>query len=117
MRPPPENAADAPVDPLSAMVALYRGPLDHINAVRAGTCPMHPSCSTYALSATHKHGPGIGWTMAFDRLIRCGRDELKYAPEIPVNGNWRYHDPVSGNDFWWHGHESDLSGPDESNLN
>lgn len=88
--------------PLSTLVDVYRGPLDHLNAVRSGTCPMHPSCSAYAIEATEKHGPLTGWMMTFDRLIRCGRDELKRAPEIPVNGKWRYYDPIHANDFWWH---------------
>jgi len=87
--------------PLNNMVEIYRGPLDHLNAVRTGTCPMHPSCSAYAIEATDRYGPAIGWMMAFDRMIRCGRNELKTAPKIPVNGKWRYHDPVRANDFWW----------------
>lgn len=86
--------------PLANLVQLYRGPLDHLNAVRSGTCPMHPSCSSYALESTEKKGFFVGWMMAFDRLLRCGRDELNYAPKIPVNGKWRYHDPIEANDIW-----------------
>jgi len=61
---------------------------------------MYPSCSEYSRSALRKHGPVLGWFMACDRLIRCGRNELDYAPKIPVNGKWRYFDPLSANDFW-----------------
>lgn len=87
--------------PIEGMINVYRGPLDHLNAVRTGTCPMHPSCSEYALQTIDRHGAVIGWMMSFDRLMRCGRSELKTAPKIPVNGRWKYHDPVEANDFWW----------------
>jgi putative component of membrane protein insertase Oxa1/YidC/SpoIIIJ protein YidD len=49
-----------------------------------------------------KHGIFLGSMLACDRLMRCGRNELDFAPKIPVNGTWRYYDPVSANDFWWH---------------
>ncbi|MFW6011504.1 MAG: membrane protein insertion efficiency factor YidD [Desulfosalsimonas sp.] len=89
--------------PLSLIIAVYQGPLDHLNAVRTGQCPMHPSCSHYAQAAAQKHGPVIGTMLACDRLIRCGRSELDYAPKVPVNGKWRYYDPLSANDFWFSG--------------
>ncbi|MCF8035423.1 MAG: membrane protein insertion efficiency factor YidD [Desulfobacteraceae bacterium] len=87
--------------PLNLLIRIYRGPLDHLSAVRTGRCPMYPSCSHYAQAAIEKHGPLLGSMMACDRLIRCGREELAYAPKIPVNGKWRYNDPVSANDFWF----------------
>lgn len=96
-----------PVDPDSGVmdmaIRVYRGPLDHLNAVRTGHCSMHPSCSNYAQEAIKKHGPAAGTMLACDRLIRCGRDELDYAPKVPVNGKWRYYDPLSINDFWFSG--------------
>lgn len=88
-------------NPATVVIGLYTGPLDHLSAVSVGECPMYPSCSHYALNAIKKHGPVIGWFMACDRLIRCGRDALNYAPKVPVNGKWKYFDPVIANDFWW----------------
>lgn len=95
----PENAEKTVI---TGPIAFYRGPLNHLSAVRDGTCPMYPSCSAYAKTAFEKHGPLLGWTMTFDRLIRCGRDETSHAKEIYINERWRYHDPVAHNDFWWH---------------
>ena len=95
VRPEGANAAHNP------LVDWYHGPLNHLSAVRRGPCPMHPSCSEYARQATAKHGPIIGWLMATDRLMRCGRDETRLAPKIRVNGRVKYHDPVDNNDFWW----------------
>jgi hypothetical protein len=64
---------------------------------------MYPSCSAYARKALEKHGPIIGWTMAVDRLLRCGRDEMDRSPRIFVNGRWKVYDPVEKNDRWWYG--------------
>jgi uncharacterized protein len=91
---------------LSGPIEFYRGPLNHLNAVREGSCPMHPSCSAYAQEALEKHGPLIGGTMAFDRLIRCGRDETELSREVYINNRWRIYDPVQNNDFWWNKKES-----------
>jgi putative component of membrane protein insertase Oxa1/YidC/SpoIIIJ protein YidD len=85
----------------SSILEIYRGPLNHLSAVRRGECPMYPSCSEYSRLAIRKHGFAVGWAMTVDRLMRCGRDELKQAPRIFVDGGWRYYDPVENNDFWW----------------
>ena len=37
--------------------------------------------------------------MSMDRLMRCGRDEVRLAPKIWVNGEWKIFDPVETNDF------------------
>ena len=87
---------------MTGPIDFYRGPLNHLGAVKEGTCPMHPSCSAYAKEAIDRHGPLTGSIMSFDRLIRCGRDETEIATEIYINNRWRYHDPVRHNDFWWH---------------
>jgi len=89
--------------PFSGLVSLYRGPLNHLAAVRHGECPMAPTCSEYAREAVDKHGEVMGWIMASDRLMRCGRDEMHLAPKINIDGEWRYYDPVERNDFWWSG--------------
>lgn len=112
--------ADPETGPLGLLIRIYQGPLDHLNAVRTGQCPMYPSCSHYARAAIEKHGPLVGMMLACDRLIRCGRTELEYAPKIPVNGKWRYYDPLSANDFWFSGDKLPFSykrpGPVEARL-
>lgn len=85
----------------TGLIGFYQGPLNHLSSVRRGPCPMHPSCSEYARQAMAKHGPLIGWTMATDRLLRCGRDETRLAPKVWVDGQLKYYDPVEQNDFWW----------------
>lgn len=87
--------------PFSAVLAAYRGPLNHLSAVRHGSCPMHPSCSEYAGQAVAKHGELIGWFMACDRLMRCGRDETRRSPMVRVGDSYRIDDPLGRNDFWW----------------
>ena len=85
---------------LQTALRWYRGPLDHLSAVRAGTCPMYPSCSAYGLQAVDAHGAVKGWLMIVDRLIRCGRDETGYAPMVFVDGRWKYYDPLEKNDLF-----------------
>jgi uncharacterized protein len=63
---------------------------------------MHPSCSAYSREAFTKHGLLKGWWMTFDRVLRCGRDEMKPAPYTLVHGRWKAYDPVSHNDHWWY---------------
>lgn len=100
-------AGSATADPFSGLIRLYQGPLNHFDAVRRGECPMFPSCSEYGRLAIAAHGPVIGWMMAHDRLMRCGRDETATAPRVLVRGQWRFFDPVEANDFWWSGRKKD----------
>jgi putative component of membrane protein insertase Oxa1/YidC/SpoIIIJ protein YidD len=95
------DALQDQTNPLSAMVAFYRGPLNHLAAVRRGTTVMYPSSSEYALEAMAVHGPVMGWIMTCDRLMRSGRDEVYLAPSVEINGNTYCYDPVAANDFWW----------------
>jgi len=62
---------------------------------------MYPSCSEFARQAIARHGLIMGWIMATDRLMRCGRDETRLAPKIEINDRIKYFDPVDDNDFWW----------------
>jgi len=64
-------------------------------------CPMVPTCSAYSAQAIQKHGLLKGWIMTSDRLMRCGRDELRLSDTVLIDGRKRSHDPVSNNDFWW----------------
>jgi putative component of membrane protein insertase Oxa1/YidC/SpoIIIJ protein YidD len=98
----PTRANQPKVSLYENMLGMYHEPLNHLSAVRRGVCPMHPSCSEYSRQAVEKHGFGLGWTMAMDRLLRCGRDELRHAPTILVDGQWKIYDPLSANDNWWY---------------
>lgn len=96
-----------PISPLG----WYQGPLNHLAAVRRGECPMYPSCSEYCSQAIARHGLVLGWMMATDRLMRCGRDEMKFAQRILADGKWKFYDPVEYNDFWWYKDvDSDFTG-------
>lgn len=97
---PPKQAVP-PGDLLFGLIRFYQGPLNHLSAVRRGECPMSPSCSEYARLAVATYGPLIGWVMAHDRLLRCGRDEISNAPRVLVNGQWKVYDPPEANTFWW----------------
>jgi putative component of membrane protein insertase Oxa1/YidC/SpoIIIJ protein YidD len=88
-------------NPLRAMIDFYQGPLNHCSAVRSGECPMYPSCSEYGKEAFDKHGFFIGGMIASDRLMRCGRDEVRLAPKIYVDGKLKFYDPLENNTFWW----------------
>jgi putative component of membrane protein insertase Oxa1/YidC/SpoIIIJ protein YidD len=73
----------------------------HISVVDGDRCPMAPSCSEYARTAFETHGLVLGWVMTCDRLVRCGRDEIKLAPTVVINNKAYAHDPLAANDFWW----------------
>lgn len=70
----------------------------YISPIDGNRCPMYPSCSAYSREAIQKYGFVKGWIMTCDRLLRCGRDELKHAPRVIIRGEVYCHDPVSGND-------------------
>ena len=73
----------------------------YISGADGNRCQMYPSCSQYCIEAFNKHGALLGWIMGSDRLVRCGRDEVKLSPQTRINGEKRTYDPVSNNDFWW----------------
>ncbi len=81
------------------VIGFYTGTLNHLEGVRRGSCPMYPSCSQYSRQAVSRHGFVKGWVMTMDRLMRCGRDELKTAPRVFAHGDWRHYDPVERNDW------------------
>ena len=62
------------LSPFSLMIKLYKRYLSPANSSR---CPMYPSCSSFAAQALKYHGE-TGLVMAFDRLLRCGRDLEDY---------------------------------------
>jgi putative membrane protein insertion efficiency factor len=74
----------------------------YISPIDGSDCPMYPSCSQYSIECFEKHGFFMGWAMTWDRLYRCGRDELQLSPWIFLNGQQKCYDPPENNDFWWH---------------
>jgi putative component of membrane protein insertase Oxa1/YidC/SpoIIIJ protein YidD len=72
-----------------------------VSGADAERCPMYPSCSAYAQQAFRKNGWLMGWIMACDRLLRCGRDEVRLSPPLRSDGRLLTYDPVRNNDFWW----------------
>ena len=88
------------MNPAWQFFRFYEDGLNHLSAVRAGECPMYPSCSAYSKECFRKYGLIRGWIMSCDRLMRCGRDEMKLSPKILVNGKWKCYDPVEENDLW-----------------
>lgn len=82
---------------VAAPIHLFRA---HLSGADGHRCPMTPSCSTYALQAMQRHGALKGWIMASDRLMRCGRDELKHGRSVQTRYGVRCLDPLDNNDFW-----------------
>lgn len=91
---PTENKETA----TNPVIKFYQAQISGIDGNR---CSMYPHCSQYCAQAIRKHGFGLGWIMACDRLLRCGRDEVRLSPHVRVNGRKLIFDPVSANDFWW----------------
>jgi putative component of membrane protein insertase Oxa1/YidC/SpoIIIJ protein YidD len=98
LRVPGKTEAERATPPLAHQIGFFRQVLSKADGDR---CPMHPSCSTYALESLQKHGALIGWVMACDRLLRCGHDEVHLAPAVRIGQRPRAYDPVANNDFWW----------------
>ena len=73
----------------------------YVSPIDGSDCPMYPSCSRYSVECFEKHGFVVGWIMTWDRLYRCGRNELEVSPSILINGELKCYDPVENNDFWW----------------
>jgi putative component of membrane protein insertase Oxa1/YidC/SpoIIIJ protein YidD len=82
------------------MAAPIRMFQTYLSGADGQRCPMHPSCSGYALQAIQRHGGIMGWIMTCDRLMRCGRDELRTSPSVMTPSGVRCHDPLDNNDFW-----------------
>ena len=99
-RKPPVHAHAARSDsnPVLKAIQFFSSTISRADGDR---CPMAPTCSAYSAQAIKKHGLLKGWIMTSDRLMRCGRDELKLSDTILIDGNKRSHDPLSNNDFWW----------------
>jgi putative component of membrane protein insertase Oxa1/YidC/SpoIIIJ protein YidD len=90
--------------PVNEGSGLLTGPIHFYQKYLSGAdghrCPMTPSCSGYAVQAIRRHGAFLGWIMACDRLMRCGRDELRHSPSVMTRHGIRCQDPLDNNDFW-----------------
>ena len=93
-----DGKADNPTNLFIYPVEFYR---KYISTVIGSCCPMYPTCSKYCIDALKKHGSVVGYIMTCDRLMRCGRDEVRLSPPVRINGKRRCYDPVRNNDFWW----------------
>ena len=82
------------------LIQLVKTYQQFISPVKAGSCPMHPSCSAYSIEAIRKHGAVVGFVMTADRLLHES-NEMDHAPLIQKDGTLKYFDPVDNNDFWW----------------
>lgn len=94
---PPAFAEDTD----SGINPLFQFYQTHISVVDGDRCAMVPSCSAYARAAFKTHGLLLGWVMTCDRLVRCGRDEIRLAPAVVINNTAYACDPLAANDFWW----------------
>ena len=98
----PESNPATQRETTPVMAAPIRFFQRYLSGADGHRCPMTPSCSSYALQAMKRHGAVKGWIMACDRLMRCGRDELKHSPSVLTRHGVRCKDPVQNNDFWLH---------------
>ena len=87
--------------PATAQNIIIKFYQEHISPADGDRCPMYPSCSTYASKSIEKHGWFMGWVMTCDRLVRCGRDEVRFSKKINVNNRRLIYDPVETNVSWW----------------
>lgn len=85
-------------DPTRSAIGFYQR---FISPADGDRCPMHPSCSRYAQQAIQREGLIVGWVLACDRLLRCGRDETRLSRRVHVNGQRLVYDPLDANTFWW----------------
>ena len=59
---------------------------NYISGIRGQTCPMHPSCSRYAIDSFRNNNFFNAFLLTSDRLIRCGHDYENYSLTLTNNG-------------------------------
>lgn len=96
-----DTAAGVPSHPGSSWSNALDFYQSFISRADGNRCPMTPSCSEYAKQAFRKYGFIKGWILTCDRLLRCGRDEIRLAPSVRVAGTLHAYDPLGANTFWW----------------
>lgn len=82
--------AFAQTESVGNVYAIYQ---NYISDIRPTKCPMHPSCSNYAISAFKSHGVFKALALTSDRLLRCGH-EHSYYPGVMMNGEFKLLDSV-----------------------
>jgi putative component of membrane protein insertase Oxa1/YidC/SpoIIIJ protein YidD len=97
---PPASDQPTREESVPVLAAPIRFFQRYLSGADGHRCPMTPSCSSYALQAMQRHGSIKGWIMASDRLMRCGRDELKQSPSVMTRNGIRCLDPLRNNDVW-----------------
>ncbi|MEW5736851.1 MAG: membrane protein insertion efficiency factor YidD [Thermodesulfobacteriota bacterium] len=96
-------AAEAAPDPSSesasadTLLVFYQ---KAVSPLSSGRCPMTPSCSRYSHECISRFGVLRGFIMTADRLVRCGRDEVRLSPRVWTESGPRTLDPVDRNNLW-----------------
>ena len=72
----------------------------YISPVDGARCQMYPTCSGYGRQAVQKHGAGLGFIMAADRLMRDNWGAEQYHHFIIKYDRPYLSDPLEDNDFW-----------------
>ncbi|MEE6294861.1 membrane protein insertion efficiency factor YidD [Georgenia wangjunii] len=81
-----------PRNPLTlVLLALVRGYQLIVSPWFPASCKYYPSCSAYAVTALHRHGPLRGGRLALWRLLRCNPWSEGGVDHVPG------HDPVQEN--------------------
>ena len=101
----PARADDSDTPPGESQKPVLSSPLTFfqrvISKADGDRCPMYPSCSHYAATVFDRHNAVTAWILTCDRLLRCGHDETRTAPQVYAAGRTRAYDPVAANTFWW----------------
>ncbi|HBE20234.1 MAG TPA: membrane protein insertion efficiency factor YidD [Cyanobacteria bacterium UBA11149] len=53
------------------LINLIRGYKTFISPLFPPTCRFHPTCSSYAIQAIERFGPGRGSCLSVRRILRC----------------------------------------------
>ncbi len=57
--------------PGNVAICVARGYQIFVSPVLPPTCRFHPTCSSYAIEAVHKHGAAQGGWLALKRIAKC----------------------------------------------
>lgn len=71
------------------LVMPIRGYQKFISPLTPPSCKFYPSCSSYAVTALHRHGPLKGTALAVIRVGRCHPWQAGGLDPVPTRGRWR----------------------------
>lgn len=80
--------------PFVIAISVYK---KFISPLTPASCRLHPSCSSYALTAVQLHGPIKGVLLSAWRLLRCNPFTKGGVDPVPAKGAWRAEIDLSGN--------------------